>query len=476
MPIKPKIQDQTFLFTGTLTEFTRDEAEALVEAHGGKVLSGVTAKLNYLVVGEDAGSKLAKAKALKTVSIITEKEFLRMVPKGKTEISKKETAPKTAKSKIAIKSVTKKSPKSEAKSKVITSDSAMTAEAAIELVTQDFFAFENLPSELRSNKAVVLAAVAHDDVGVCLKYASDELKNDREVVFIAVENSGSSLEYASDEMKVDKEIVLAAIANNEIALMYADESMKKDKEVMLLAISKDLSFLFYAEKEIVLEAVSADGNRLKFVSEKFKDDKDIVLAAVRSNGKCLEFASFNLRNDIDVVTAAVLNDSSSIDFASDKLKLNKDLFLFKGNGITHDYYFILDFYCQTDAGLKRDIKASDGMAIDPWDDMEEDANIIKDNLLPKISLTPIKHLSFKIKSNYILRLYCKSNLQMRDFIKNKGKAVEDLVISGWAPYSLSGISFKIVQLKDFGESNGYSDSELSAISNLTGKIYSFKNK
>ena len=80
MPTKSKIQDQTFLFTGTLTEFTRDEAEALVEANGGKVLSGVSAKLNYLVVGEDAGSKLAKAKALKTVSIITEKEFLKMAP------------------------------------------------------------------------------------------------------------------------------------------------------------------------------------------------------------------------------------------------------------------------------------------------------------------------------------------------------------------------------------------------------------
>lgn len=88
MPTKPKIQDQTFLFTGTLTEFTRDEAEALVEANGGKVLSGVSAKLNYLVVGEDAGSKLAKAKALKTVAIITEKEFLKMVPKAKSSSAK----------------------------------------------------------------------------------------------------------------------------------------------------------------------------------------------------------------------------------------------------------------------------------------------------------------------------------------------------------------------------------------------------
>jgi len=82
MANQSKIQDKTFLFTGTLTEFTRDEAEALVETHGGKVLSGVSAKLNYLVVGEDAGSKLAKAKALGTVKVLTEKEFMKMVPKA----------------------------------------------------------------------------------------------------------------------------------------------------------------------------------------------------------------------------------------------------------------------------------------------------------------------------------------------------------------------------------------------------------
>jgi hypothetical protein len=88
MPTKSKIQDQTFLFTGTLTEFTRDEAEALVEANGGNVLSGVSAKLNYLIVGEDAGSKLEKAKKLGTVKIITEKEFLKMVPKSKSDSAK----------------------------------------------------------------------------------------------------------------------------------------------------------------------------------------------------------------------------------------------------------------------------------------------------------------------------------------------------------------------------------------------------
>jgi len=76
---KATIAGNTFLFTGKLTEFTREEAEAHVEAEGGKVLSGVSAKLNYLVVGEDAGSKLAKAEALGSVTILHEKEFLKMM-------------------------------------------------------------------------------------------------------------------------------------------------------------------------------------------------------------------------------------------------------------------------------------------------------------------------------------------------------------------------------------------------------------
>ena len=70
---------QTFLFTGTLAKLKRSEAETLAEQHGGKIASGVSAKLNYLVVGEDAGSKLEKAKKINTIKIITEDEFLKLV-------------------------------------------------------------------------------------------------------------------------------------------------------------------------------------------------------------------------------------------------------------------------------------------------------------------------------------------------------------------------------------------------------------
>ncbi|MCO5237651.1 MAG: NAD-dependent DNA ligase LigA [Chitinophagaceae bacterium] len=75
------LEGQTFLFTGTLHQLKRSEAESMVEENGGTVLSGVSSKLNYLVVGEDAGSKLEKAKKITTIKIISEGEFLSLVGK-----------------------------------------------------------------------------------------------------------------------------------------------------------------------------------------------------------------------------------------------------------------------------------------------------------------------------------------------------------------------------------------------------------
>ena len=76
------LSGQNFLFTGTLSKLKRSDAEAMVESQGGKLLTGVSSKLNFLVVGEDAGSKLEKAKKIPAIKIITEDEFLTLINKG----------------------------------------------------------------------------------------------------------------------------------------------------------------------------------------------------------------------------------------------------------------------------------------------------------------------------------------------------------------------------------------------------------
>ena len=73
------LSGKSILFTGTLSKMGRKEAETLAEKAGAKNLSAVSSNLNILVVGENAGSKLEKAKKLGTVEILTEDQFIELL-------------------------------------------------------------------------------------------------------------------------------------------------------------------------------------------------------------------------------------------------------------------------------------------------------------------------------------------------------------------------------------------------------------
>ena len=69
-----RFEGKTFVLTGSLAEFTRKEAEEIIERYGGKTSNSVSKKTTYLLAGEDAGSKLTKAREL-GITIISEQEF-----------------------------------------------------------------------------------------------------------------------------------------------------------------------------------------------------------------------------------------------------------------------------------------------------------------------------------------------------------------------------------------------------------------
>jgi DNA ligase (NAD+) len=77
---KGKLADKTFVFTGTLSSYGRDEARTLVESLGGKTASTVSKKVDFVVAGEDPGSKFDKAKEL-GIKILTEGEFNKLIGK-----------------------------------------------------------------------------------------------------------------------------------------------------------------------------------------------------------------------------------------------------------------------------------------------------------------------------------------------------------------------------------------------------------
>ncbi len=76
---KTEISGKTFLITGTLKNYKRNEIKNLIENLGGKILSSVSKNLDYLVVGEKPGSKLSKAEKIPTIKIIDEDEFIKLV-------------------------------------------------------------------------------------------------------------------------------------------------------------------------------------------------------------------------------------------------------------------------------------------------------------------------------------------------------------------------------------------------------------
>jgi hypothetical protein len=122
------------------------------------------------------------------------------------------------------------------------------------------------------NKVYVLSRVSND--GLKLQYASDRLKNDKEIVLKAVSNYGLALRYASERLKNDKEVVLKAVSQNYSVFEYISNELKNDyiamKEIFMLAIQtcykNSYKILIWHEKNIY-DCI---------LSEKLKEELDYI--------------------------------------------------------------------------------------------------------------------------------------------------------------------------------------------------------
>ena len=132
-------------------------------------------------------------------------------------------------------------------------------------------------NEVRANKENVLAAVK--ECGRALKYASVELRADKEVVLTAVAGDGKSLEYASVELRADKEVVLTAVANDGKSLEYASKELRGDKEVIVEAMNNGLRCggFFYIDFRI---GNSGMDDYLKYLFDKFDVPVDLFVGTI----------------------------------------------------------------------------------------------------------------------------------------------------------------------------------------------------
>ena len=143
---------------------------------------------------------------------------------------------------------------------------------------------QNISARLRNDQSFIMAAVRIN--GEMLKYASDDMKANKEIVMAAVRLNGTALDYASDDMKSNKEIVIAAVQNFGISLRFASKGLQNDFDVCIIAVRQNW-FAF------------------EIVSEELKSDQSFVLQAVSSCFRVLDLVKVGWRCNPDVVYEAL---------------------------------------------------------------------------------------------------------------------------------------------------------------------------
>ena len=143
------------------------------------------------------------------------------------------------------------------------------------------------------------------------KVKTKKKTDDKEHVLNRVKRDATYIRYASDRLKDDKEVVMAAMNS---AYSYQE-------------IFKHISKRLQSQLSVIIKGVSTDKSIYKSLPKNTRFKKQVTLAAVSKNGDSLRFTSNELKDNYQVVKAAIINAGHSIKYASKRLKDNKKLAL-----------------------------------------------------------------------------------------------------------------------------------------------------
>ena len=212
-----------------------------------------------------------------------------------------------------------------------------------------------------SNKAQVIARI--NEFPLDLFYASETIRNDREVVEIAIRKDGKAIKYANHVLRAERDLCLIAVTSDGLALNYISPKLKNDEEIITTAISQNPRAIRYAKnithaaiksalnkhacavvrycavcmtpanhsvlfnKETSLIGVTQDGLCLQNLPPEMRVDYDVVLAAVQQNGEAVGFALGDLRSNKDIAMAALKQHGSAYSFVDYSLRDDKELLM-----------------------------------------------------------------------------------------------------------------------------------------------------
>lgn len=186
---------------------------------------------------------------------------------------------------------------------------------------------------LRDDREVVIVAI-ENSMGCALEFASAALRNDPQIVLLALHECSHNLQHASAGLKDCYKIVMAAVRKYGGSLVFASENLQHNPDIVLAAVRQVGFALELApvemrtHRDIVLSAVQHEGRLLQHASAELRNDKEVVLCAVRQSGVALRYASAGLQGDREVAANAIREFGLALSYVSDELQRDREIVLF----------------------------------------------------------------------------------------------------------------------------------------------------
>jgi hypothetical protein len=176
-------------------------------------------------------------------------------------------------------------------------------------VQNDPRSYEKLSDEQKNDEEILLAAMESKKGGsfyTPFKFASDELKSNKEVVLKVLSYNGDSLQHVQDDLKKDKEVVLEAAKENGYSLQYAEENFRQDREIVMYAArdgaSNYIDSSFKSDQEICLSLIKKSAGNIFWCDESLKKDKAFMIKAIEQNKfVTLQDVTMNSEPEIDTL-------------------------------------------------------------------------------------------------------------------------------------------------------------------------------
>ena len=160
----------------------------------------------------------------------------------------------------------------------------------------EYHVIKYIPEPILNDTAFCLEIIRNtknekDSTEYFIQFASDRIRNDRNINLEIVKKNWEVLEVISKEFINDKEIILEALKQNSFAIKYASSEIKN-------------------AKDFIFDFIKKSPQALQYVSDNLKDNKEFVLEIVKINGNVLQYASERLKNDSQVISACnIINEN-----------------------------------------------------------------------------------------------------------------------------------------------------------------------